>query len=153
MTGAFWNDLKTGTAEECAERARQALKFIVSHGGVASRWQSVIIATDAFGPHRAVAEFLRSIPLPELRYFDLVFLGPSELDEFDEFAFEEAMTIEPLPLFQDPPPRLRTLKVQGLPNPFLFGHSNQLHLPGLTCLKVDFVDSPPRLLDVSTLLQ
>ncbi|KAG8747134.1 hypothetical protein FRC10_002183 [Ceratobasidium sp. 414] len=153
MTEAFWGDAEPWVAGECAERAQEALEFIVSHGGATPRWRSVIISTDAFGPHRAVADFIRSTPLPELEYFELKFQGPSEFGGEDELAFQEATIIEPLPLFRDPPSRLRTLKVKGLPNPFLFGHSNQVQLPSLTTLHLDFVDFPPRLLDVTTLLR
>ncbi|KAG9127963.1 hypothetical protein FRC07_006980 [Ceratobasidium sp. 392] len=153
MTEEFWNNTENGTTQECTERAQEALEFIVSHGGVTSRWQTVEVLTDAFGPHRAVADFLRLSSLPELRYLELAFLGPNEFDDEDVDAFVGAATVEPLPLFRDPPSKLRTVKVAGLPNPFLFGHSNQLHLPHLTHLTMSFVDSPPQLADLNALLQ
>ncbi|KAG9086702.1 hypothetical protein FS749_003440 [Ceratobasidium sp. UAMH 11750] len=153
MREDFWENTENGTTEECTERAQEALKFIVSHGGITSRWQSIFIITDAFGPHRAVIDFLRSSPMPELRYLRLHFEGPAELDEGDEFDLYEATRIKPLRLFQQPPSKLHTARLAGVPNPFLFGHSDQLQLPSLTYLELAFVYTPPKLSDLSALLQ
>ncbi|KAG9090312.1 hypothetical protein FRC07_012138 [Ceratobasidium sp. 392] len=152
MTGSFWDGLADGTLEARTEQARDALGFIISHGGAISRWQTTIITTDGYNTQLVVANFLASIPLPELWYLELDF-APRKFDEEYDAALAEVMLLESSPLFQDFPSKLRTITVKGLPNLFLFGHRNQLHLPGLTHLKLDFVGSSPSLLDVSTMLQ
>ncbi|KAG8706538.1 hypothetical protein FRC08_000992 [Ceratobasidium sp. 394] len=153
MMEDFWSGVKSGMAGACTELSRKALEFIVSHGGATSRWQSVSIATDLLGPHLAVAEFLRSSSLPELRYLELTSHAPAHFTGLDMMALRTAMNTEPLPLFQDPPSKLCTVKIGGLPNPLLFGHSNQLHLPNLTHLELSFVGSPPKLSDLVALFQ
>ncbi|KAG9081803.1 hypothetical protein FRC07_014411 [Ceratobasidium sp. 392] len=152
MTESFWDDLADGTPEARIGQTRDALEFIISHGGATSRWQAIIITTDGYDTQLAAANFLASIPLPELWYLELDFT-PSEFDEEYDIALTEATLVKSSPLFQNPPSKLRTITIKGLPNPFLFGHRNQLHLPGLTHLKLDFVGSSPSLLDVSTMLQ
>ncbi|KAG8738808.1 hypothetical protein FRC10_006461 [Ceratobasidium sp. 414] len=153
MREEFWDNTEDGTTEECTERAQEALRFIVSHGGATSRWQSVFIITDAFGPHRAVIDFLGSSPMPELQYLQLHFEGPSDLDEEDELDLYQSTRIKPLQLFQQPPSKLHTARLAGVSNPFLFGHSNQLQLPSLTHLKLAFVNTPPSVSDLSALLR
>ncbi|KAG9075793.1 hypothetical protein FRC06_009885, partial [Ceratobasidium sp. 370] len=153
MREEFWDNTENGTTEECTERAQEALKFIVSHGGITSRWQSIFIITNAFGPHRAVIDFLGLSPMPELQYLRLLFEGPAELDEGDELDLYEATRIKPRQFFHQPPSKLHTARLGGVPNPFLFGHPNQLRLPSLTHLELAFVDSPPRLPDLSALLR
>ncbi|KAG8710705.1 hypothetical protein FRC08_016810 [Ceratobasidium sp. 394] len=151
MTEDYWNT-ENEALEVCVERAQKALEFIVSHGGVTSRWRSVSITTEAFGPHRVVVDFLRSSPLPELQSLMLSFDGPSELDEEDTLDLVDTMYLRPMPLFQDPPPKLHTVHIGGLSNPFLFGHSNQLQLPGLTHLRLHPICLLPPLSDFRALL-
>ncbi|QRV79328.1 Serine/threonine-protein kinase [Ceratobasidium sp. AG-Ba] len=152
MTESFWNLTEDGTTENCTERARDALNFIVSHGGVTSRWRSVVIGTDAFGPHRTVLDFLRSSPVPELRLLELQFNGPAEFDLDDETAMHRATAIKPLTLFKHPPSKLHSIKLGGVPNPFIFG-KNQLCLQSLTSLSLVFVDDVPKLPDFKAVLQ
>jgi hypothetical protein len=152
MSEDFWAETEDGTTEECTERARDALNFIVAQGGVTSRWRSISITTDMFGPHRAVIDFLGSSAMPALRYLELTFRGPSEFDDEDEFAMGEATFIKPIPLLKTPPPHLHTVKLQGVPNPFLFGHPTQPSLSGLTRLELAFVKDHPDLSHLSTLL-
>ncbi|KAG8687209.1 hypothetical protein FRC09_013632 [Ceratobasidium sp. 395] len=95
---------------------------------------------------------MQSVPLPELQYFKLG-LEPTDFNEEYNLALAEATLVDPSPLFLDIPTKLDTVKIKGLSNPFLFGHSNQLHLSSLTHLELDFVGSPPSLLDISRMLQ
>ncbi|QRV94118.1 Serine/threonine-protein kinase [Ceratobasidium sp. AG-Ba] len=153
MTGDFWKGLPSDKAKDCAKRCREALSFILSQGGVTSRWRSIVISTDAFAPHVAVAKFLRDSLLPILKYLELKFDGPSNSDSMDKIMFSVTMSIRPMPLFKETPSSLRVAKLAGFANPFIFGHSNQLQLPGLTRLELDFVDTPPDLSDISSLLR
>ncbi|KAG9086703.1 hypothetical protein FS749_003441 [Ceratobasidium sp. UAMH 11750] len=91
--------------------------------------------------------------MPELRYLELVFDGPAELDPEDEIALYNATLLNPLSLFKKSPTKLRTVKLGGVPNPFLFGHSNQLRLPSLTHLDLAFVYYTPGLPDLKALLR
>ncbi|QRV79479.1 Serine/threonine-protein kinase [Ceratobasidium sp. AG-Ba] len=153
MTDGFWKGLASDKANDCAERCREALSFILSHGGVTSRWQSVVISTDAFAPHDAMAKFLRDSLLPTLQYLELKFHGPSNSDSMDELMFNIMMSVIPMPLFRETPSSLRVVKLAGFANPFIFGHFNQLQIPGLTHLELDFVGTPPDLSDISSLLR
>ncbi|QRV94096.1 Serine/threonine-protein kinase [Ceratobasidium sp. AG-Ba] len=153
MTEGFWAYTVQGVTEECTQRAEEALDFIVSHGGTTSRWRSVTITTDAFGPHHAVIDFLASNPLPELRHLQLMLEGPSMFDEFDEAALLDAAEFEPVPFFQDPPAKLNVVKLAGVPNPFLFGHTNQFALPTLTRLDLAFALILPTIEEFATLLK
>ncbi|KAG8723747.1 hypothetical protein FRC12_024442 [Ceratobasidium sp. 428] len=99
MTEAFWNGSTIrATEQEYAELARKALEFIASCGGVTSRWQTVVISTDGFSSHHAVADFLRSVSLPDLQYFKLDF-EPSDFNEEYDLALAEATPVDPSPLF------------------------------------------------------
>ncbi|QRV79478.1 Serine/threonine-protein kinase [Ceratobasidium sp. AG-Ba] len=149
----FWDCTKSERATAWAKHARKALSFIVSHGGATTRWRSVIIQVDCFASLRAVSEFLRTSPLPIIQFLELLLDCPSEVDGSDETAFHSGSFTKPVPLFKDTPHNLRTARLHGFPNPFLFGHSNQLHLPGLVRLDLQFVDSPPNLRDISSLLK
>lgn len=152
MSEDFWDGTEEGTMEECAQRARSALEFIVAHGGVTSRWQTISIHTDIFYAHRAVINFLGSSPMPRLRYLELLFDGPNEIDEEDEEAYENTQLYQPALLLSAPPSCLETLKLQGVPNAFLFGHPAQPQFSNLVHLELELVLSYPNLHDLGLLL-
>ncbi|KAG8694251.1 hypothetical protein FRC08_008607 [Ceratobasidium sp. 394] len=152
MMDEFW-DYDDFSLAGCARPARKALQFIASHGGATSRWQSVIISMDMFTVCHEVLDFLRSSLLPELQHLELNLHGPDDSDQNDEDAFEDALLLDSLPLFDRPPSKLRTINAKRLPNRFLFGHPNQLHLPSLTRLELDFAADPPAPSELSALLR
>ncbi|KAF8608956.1 hypothetical protein BDV93DRAFT_541338 [Ceratobasidium sp. AG-I] len=152
MTDIFWDETEEGTMEECAQRVRDTLTFIVSHGGVTPRWRTVSIRTDLFYAHRAVIRFLGSSEMPELLSLELLFDGPNDNDEEDGRAYQDTQLYEPSLLLPIPPPRLDTIKLQGVPNAFLFGHPTQPQFSSLVHLELELVLSYPNLHDLNLLL-
>ncbi|CAE6440458.1 unnamed protein product [Rhizoctonia solani] len=152
MQEDFWGDTENGTLEDLVERAEEALAFIVKHGGIPSRWRSFSITTDVFLAQLASIKLLGNSHFPSLISLEMIFTGPSEFEDEDEFTLAEHIRSQPKLLFLEPPPKLRSVKLQGVPGPYLFGHRNHPQMVGLTCLELRFEDLYPRLADLNKML-
>lgn len=152
MTDEFWEGTEEGTMEECAQQTCDALAFIVSHGSITSRWRTVSICTDLFYAHLAVIRFLGAAEMPKLRSLELIFNGPNKIDELDKEAFEDNQLLDPSLLLQNSSSQLDTLKLQGVPNAFLFGHPDHPQFSNLTHLELELVLCYPSLHDLNLLL-
>lgn len=149
MKGVFEARRMGGTLEERTQRVKDALDFIINHGGATSRWRSFWIQTSVYCAYLAVADLLQSSPMPSLQRLEMVFLGPAEF-EGDWIPFYDAVD-SPSPkllLHNPPPPQLRTVRLERIPNAYLFGHPDHPQLVGLTHLELEFVERHPNLGDL-----
>ncbi|CAE6489747.1 unnamed protein product [Rhizoctonia solani] len=152
MREDFWAETEEGTLEELAERAEGALAFIVKHGGVPARWKTFWMITDAFLAQLAVIKFFQKSRFPSLISLEMMFEGPDEFDDEDENTLIEEIGSQPKILFKEPPPQLRSVKLQGVPPPYLFGHPTRPQLAGLTHLVLRLEGLYPSLDDLNKML-
>ncbi|CCO33201.1 hypothetical protein BN14_07274 [Rhizoctonia solani AG-1 IB] len=152
MQEDFWVETESGTLEELVERAQEAFAFIVKHGGIPSRWRSFSMITDVFLVELASIKFLGDSHFPCLTSIAMTFTGPDEHDDEDEFTLSEHIYSRPKLLFLEPPPKLRSIKLEGIPGPYLFGHLNHPQIVGLTCLELRFEGIYPHLVDLNKML-
>ncbi|CAE7140027.1 unnamed protein product [Rhizoctonia solani] len=152
MGEGFWDETDNGTLDELEERAEAALALIVQHGGVPSRWRSFSMITDVFLAQLAAVELFRKSKFPSLVSLEMRFTGPLEFDDEDAFRLEEHVRSSPKLLFQESPPQLRWVKLQGVPGPYLFGHPAHPQLIALKHLELRFEGRYPSLTDFSKLL-
>ncbi|CAE6462214.1 unnamed protein product [Rhizoctonia solani] len=152
MNESFWVNTEEGTLHECVQRAKDAFAFIIKHGGVPSRWRSFAILIDTFLVQLATIDVLQQSVFPSLTSLEMQFTGPYEFDDEDEFELVEHIQSQPKLLFQEPPPQLRSVKLQGVPVPYLFGHRAHPQLVSLTHLELRFEGLYPRLTDLNKML-
>ncbi|CAE6531945.1 unnamed protein product [Rhizoctonia solani] len=152
MEEDFWADTENGTLDELAERAEDALDFIVTHGGVPSRWRSFSMTTDVFLAQLAAMKLFGKSSFPSLVSIEMRFTGPYEFDDEDAFTLGEHIELPPKLLFKEPPPQLRSIKLQGVPGSYLFGHPAHPQFIALTHLELRFEVRYHSLTDFNKLL-
>ncbi|CAE6445384.1 unnamed protein product [Rhizoctonia solani] len=152
MEEDFWADTENATLDELAERAEDALAFIVTHGGVPSRWRSFSMTTDVFLAQLAAMKLFGKSSFPSLISLEMRFTGPYEFDGEDGFTLEEHIESPPKLLFKESPPQLRSIKLQGVPGSYLFGHPAHPQFVVLTHLELRFEARYPSLTDFNKLL-
>ncbi|KAJ1304416.1 hypothetical protein OPQ81_005564 [Rhizoctonia solani] len=145
-------DKHWGYSDSWRPEAHQALPFIVTHGGITSRWKSCWIQTNDLPAHLAVLNFLLLSDLPMLQYLELDYCGP----EYTSRRLESGVYsnfISTGSLFHDPPiPRLQIAVLRSVPNLCLFRHLGSFQLTELTYLELDFCSPLPRLEQLNGLL-
>ncbi|KAF8608955.1 hypothetical protein BDV93DRAFT_518993, partial [Ceratobasidium sp. AG-I] len=151
MNGRFWDETEEAT-NDCAQRARDALKFIVANGGVTSRWQRVSICTDMFRAHLTVINFLGCSVMPILQHLELVFYWPYDVEEGGGHVYLGSTPVVPSLLLQSSPPQLDTIKLHSVPNALLFGHPAQPQFSNLTHLELGLILRYPHLRHFNLLL-
>lgn len=151
MGETFWDETEEGTLEECEERAKGAFEFIVSHGGVTSRWQRILIQTDTYLAFLIAMDFLRKSQLTSLECLEMTFVGPPDY-EGDEDAYYNDISSSPKHMFDNAPPQLQTIKLARVPNVYLFGHPTHPQFVGLTRLELEFARVHPSFEDLHKML-
>ncbi|CAE6489739.1 unnamed protein product [Rhizoctonia solani] len=136
------------------EQARKAFAFIIEHGGSVSRWRNLSIGTDIFASCVAAMDFLASTYLPALDSLEFVFMGPWSDHPDDEKLFFNTYAGDTTPklMFSDPPPQLRSVKMEGVMNPHLFGDFSRPQLLGLTDIDISFAGSHPNIDGIYSML-
>ncbi|CAE6536105.1 unnamed protein product [Rhizoctonia solani] len=145
-------DKHWGYSDSWRPEVHQALPFIITHGGVTSRWRSCWIQTNDLPAHLAVLNFLMSSHLPILQYLELDYCGP----EYTSRRFESGVYsnfLSTRSLFHDPPiPRLRSAVLRSVPNLCLFRDMSLVQLTELTYFELDFCAPLPKLEQLNGLL-
>ncbi|CUA76362.1 putative serine/threonine-protein kinase pats1 [Rhizoctonia solani] len=152
MDEKFWAGSEEGTLDESVQRAKDAFAFIVQHGGALSRWRTLTMVTDIFLVQVAAMTFLGKHHFPSLTSLEMTFNGPDEFDDKDRLALQKHLRASPKVLFGGPLPQLRSVKLQGVPNPYLFGHRVHPQLVGLTHLELRFEGLYPSLINLNKML-
>ncbi|KDN36800.1 hypothetical protein RSAG8_10582, partial [Rhizoctonia solani AG-8 WAC10335] len=113
--------------------------FIIKHGGFASRWKSLDFETDIFASCAVAMGLLSKACLSSLESLELAFMGPSDHPD-DMRLFRDAYRgkTKPKLLFSNPPPQLRSIRLEGILNSHLFDDVLQPQLVGLTDIYISF---------------
>ncbi|KDN36799.1 hypothetical protein RSAG8_10581, partial [Rhizoctonia solani AG-8 WAC10335] len=152
MEGKSWAETGDDTWEECAQRTRDAFDFIVEHGGVPSRWRTFTTVTDILSAQLVVIGFLGKAHFPSLTSLDTTLNVPDLYGYANGFTLGELVQSSPRILFQGPLPRLRSVKLECVPNSYLFGHRLHPQLVGLSHLEIRFEGLYPSLADFNKML-
>ncbi|CAE6491208.1 unnamed protein product, partial [Rhizoctonia solani] len=147
ITMPFWPEMGDCSPTKWAQIMEKAFAFVIQHGGTTSRWRTFSITTDVFLAHLAAVKFLGKSSFPSLTSLDMTLA-----DDPDEDGIPDALLSMPKPLFCEPPPRLCHAKLQGVPTPYLFGHSTHPQFTALTQLQLRLEGFCPRLRDFNKML-
>ncbi|KAG8731799.1 hypothetical protein FRC11_002273 [Ceratobasidium sp. 423] len=139
MFGPSWDMLKEGATEECIRRANSVFSFITDRGGVTSRWKRCSIQTTRLHAYLAILQFLKTSDFPSLEYLEVVYSQPLHIWEAETLGVAEILESTPQLLFGDPPPKLKTVRLLGVPNSFMFGHPSHPQLTRLTHLQLGLI--------------
>ncbi|KAB5595974.1 hypothetical protein CTheo_491 [Ceratobasidium theobromae] len=139
--------------DKLAEEVRDTFSFIETRGGVPSRWRSFWIRTEVPSAHFVAIELLKSSPMPLLQRLEMLCGATSRLDEEGEFIRSDINDSPPALLFHEPPPpQLHVIKLEGVPDPLLFGHPSHPQLVNLTRLELQFFQKHPALDELNKML-
>ncbi|KAH7339115.1 hypothetical protein B0J17DRAFT_768115 [Rhizoctonia solani] len=97
-------------------------------------------------------QFFGESQFPSLTFLSMKFTGPYEHDYADNHALVSEVDFEPGLLFRESPTQLRSVKLQGVPASYLFGHSLHPQFVSLTDLELRFEIFYPMLADFNKLL-
>ncbi|CUA66941.1 hypothetical protein RSOLAG22IIIB_00392 [Rhizoctonia solani] len=139
MFGPTWDQMPDGAVEECVQRVNTTFSSLIDAGGITSRWRCCSIQTTKFHAYLAILQFLKSADFPSLEYLEVVFSQTDEVWDVEQVAISEQLESAPELLFQNTPPRLKTARLLGIPNPYMFGHSAHPQLTGLTHLQLGLI--------------
>ncbi|CAE7196933.1 unnamed protein product [Rhizoctonia solani] len=152
MFGPTWDNMDDTAVQECAERANAVFAFIIDRGGATSRWKCCSIQTTRLHAYLAILRFLESSDFPWLEYLEVVYSQPPEIWAIEQIEVTELVEIAPQPLFRNTPPRLKTVRLLGIPNPHIFGHPAHPQLTGLTHLQLGLIAQEHELWHLNGLL-
>ncbi|KAF8598198.1 hypothetical protein BDV93DRAFT_526895 [Ceratobasidium sp. AG-I] len=136
-----------------AKRARDALEFIVAHGGVTSRWETLVVWTDEeHDAILAILDFVHNACLDNLRTLEL-------LNETWKLHEGDALLAEVLArqassesvMFKTQPPLLRHIQLYGIPPNLLLQRGPIPLACNLTLLDLTVADSLPHLVGLREL--
>ncbi|KAF8608229.1 hypothetical protein BDV93DRAFT_603083 [Ceratobasidium sp. AG-I] len=142
--------------EDYAKRARAALEFIVAHGGVTSRWETLVIRSKRSETIQGVMDFVYNARLDNLHTLELDVETYKVLDA-DELVADvlTGQASSESAMFKNQPPLLRHIELYGMPSklilplkPPIVCNLTLLHLtvahslPDLVSLRDLFIHSP-----------
>ncbi|CAE6419146.1 unnamed protein product [Rhizoctonia solani] len=152
LFGHSWDVLEEGATEECVRRANYVFSFITDRGGVTSRWKRCSIQTTRLHAYLAILQFLESSNFPSLEYLEVVYSQSPQIWEVEQAGVSEILESTPRLLFRDPPPKLKTVRLLGVPNSYIFGHAAHPQFTGLTHLQLGLVAQDHELWHLNGLL-
>ncbi|KAF8601035.1 hypothetical protein BDV93DRAFT_525080 [Ceratobasidium sp. AG-I] len=152
MKGHFMDNLPGYGGDEYAKRARDALEFIIAHGGVTSRWKTLTVWSNHPDPILAVMNFVYSAHLGNLCALKLI-------NETWKLLEGDQLVAEVLPgqassesvMFKTQPPLLRYLELYGIPPNLLLQRGPIPLVCNLTLLHITIVDYLPHLVGLREL--
>ncbi|CEL59091.1 hypothetical protein RSOLAG1IB_09078 [Rhizoctonia solani AG-1 IB] len=100
-------------------------------------------------------DFLWSNHFPCLESLDFTSAGPLEDHPDDEQMFFEAYSSQTRPklIFANPPPQLRSIKINGVMNVHIFGSISRHHFSGLSDIDISFAGFHPDINQIYSLLE
>ncbi|CAE6505549.1 unnamed protein product [Rhizoctonia solani] len=152
MFGPTWDQIPEGAVEECIRRVDAAFSFIIDRGGVTSRWKHCSIQTTKFHAYLAILQFLESADFPSLEYLEVVYAQTPHVWEVEQVEVTHILESPPRLLFRNTPPRLKTIRLLGIPNPYIFKHPAHPQLTGLTHLQLGMIAQDHELWHLNELL-
>ncbi|KDN38759.1 hypothetical protein RSAG8_09309, partial [Rhizoctonia solani AG-8 WAC10335] len=133
---------------------RDALNFIVAHGGATSRWRSFWLYTQGgtrADPQIAALDFIGKSPMPSLERLEVKYDGLLYTTTQGQQGLERVLHNRSL--FHNPPPaRLKHVTLEWVPNSYLFASPDRPELVGLTHLEIMLPKPLPRLEHINALL-
>lgn len=136
-----------------AQLVRETLEFVVSHGGIPSRWTRLVVWFEASSAMFAAIDFLTNSTLDNLRKLSLI-------DTFVDQQLAEDLATEAVRgrdlsksiMFNEIPPVLHELELIGIPSNFFFAHNETPLAFNLTHLHLGCLISLPPLMSLRVLL-
>ncbi|KAF8598195.1 hypothetical protein BDV93DRAFT_341885 [Ceratobasidium sp. AG-I] len=149
MDGYFMHNISS--YEECPKRARDALEFIVAHGGVTSRWETLTVCSDSPEAILAVMDFVYNTCLDNLCTLVLI-MEERKLDGDDLVAeVLSGQASSESVMFKTQPPLLHSIQLAGIPPSFLFQRGPIPPVCNLTVLHITKVNCMPHLVGLREL--
>ncbi|KAH7339489.1 hypothetical protein B0J17DRAFT_362219 [Rhizoctonia solani] len=139
LFGPSWDEIEEGAVGECVRRANSVFSFITDRGGVTSRWKRCSIQTTRLHAYLAILQLLESSDFSSLEYLEVVYSQSPSIWEVEQSEVSEILELPPRLLFRNTPPQLKTVRLLGVPNLYIFGHPKHPQLIGLTHLQLGLI--------------
>lgn len=142
---SFDPDKEEFDSELQARLVSEALEFVVSHGGVSSRWSRLAVWFETSSAMFAVIDFIADTALDNLRKLSLVntFVDPLLAEDLATEALRKRDLSKSV-MFKTPPPIFHELELVGIPSNFFFAHEGRPLVSNLTHLELgSLVSLPP----------
>ncbi|CAE7136418.1 unnamed protein product [Rhizoctonia solani] len=150
LSNRLWGYLDDPVPELYEFGMLDALEFIVECGGTTTRWRTFWLCTpedtSSTVPLMTALDFIGKHPMPSLESLEIQYESQYEM----VFGTPPAETTPEKSLFLSPPTRLKTTRLEGAPNTYLFSSLGQL--VGLTRLEIKFPRTLPRIEQLYALL-